>query len=555
VLDLLRQKMGPAVLVLVVAVSAALAGCAGPGPEEAATTPKETGSEAGGEEAPTETGPGAEEAKPVSSGLLTVAHTATVTTWDPSAAFSTECTYLTNIYEPLLWANPPGSDEPFRPALAESWTVSDDGLVWTFNLREGVKFHDGETLTADAVKKSIERTIEMATGASFIWGPVDSIEAVDDYTVRFTLKYPVPLDRIVSSGNGAWIMSPRAAERDREWFDQGHEAGTGPWLLKEHRPGEQIVLERFDDYWGGWDGAHFDTVVVKIVGEAVVQRQMLEGGEADIASVVPVESVEALRARDDIKVPTHTSFYNYLGFLNTKRPPLDDVRVRRAVSYAIPYEDIIEVAASGYATQARGPVPTGLWPWDESLPQYSYDPDRAQELLAEAGYPDGGFELVLTYTSENPAEERFAPLIKEALEEIGIGVEVRPLLWNQQWALAKQDPEEAQDIFCLLWWPTYADGYDNLHSMFTTEEKPLWNLAYWYNERFDELLDRAYRLSGPDRETSKELYLEAQTLLIEEAPAIFFYDVQEIVPMRADLKGFVPNPCYPRVIFFYDLYR
>ncbi|MGB9606576.1 MAG: ABC transporter substrate-binding protein, partial [Bryobacteraceae bacterium] len=145
-----------------------------------------------------------------------------MTTWDPSASFSTEVLYMVNLYEPLLYVNPPGSPEQFRPALAESWEVSSDGLEWTFHLRKGVKFHDGEPLTAQAVQQSIQRTIDLGLGAAFIWSPVDTIEAVDDYTVRFHLKYAAALDLIAASSNGAWIMSPKAiaaAAADPQYFE------------------------------------------------------------------------------------------------------------------------------------------------------------------------------------------------------------------------------------------------------------------------------------------------------------------------------------------------
>lgn len=491
--------------------------------------------------------------------ILAVAHTAEVTTWDPSSSFSTEVTYLTNIYETLLRANPEGSAAPFSPLLAEDWEVSADGLEWTFYLREGVTFHDGAALDAEAVKKSIERTREMGEGASFIWGSVETIEVVDTNEIKFVLNEPAPLDRIVSSGNGAWIMSPNAADQEKEWFEEGRAVGTGPYMLESYKPGEELVLVKYDDYWGGWNDKQFTKVVVKIVAEAVVQRQLLEAGDVQIASVVPVEGIPTLEQNPDFVVFRGPSFYNYLGFLNTAKPPLDNVKVRQAISYAVPYDDIIEIATNGYATQSQGPVPAGLWPWREDLPQYSYDIDKAKGLLVEAGYADGtlgGVEMVLTHASENPAHTRYAPLLKESLAEIGIELEVRPILWTQQWAMAKEsDPAtEAQDIFLLLWWPTYADGYDNLSSMFTSGMYAIWNLSYWRNPTYDQLIEEAYSLCAVDVEESRSKYFEAQKLLIDEAVALFFYDPEEMLPMSAAIKGEALNQCYPRVIFFYNLY-
>ncbi|MEW5786042.1 MAG: ABC transporter substrate-binding protein [Bacillota bacterium] len=490
--------------------------------------------------------------------ILIVAHTAEVTTWDPSSSFSTEVTYMANLYETLLIANPEGSEKPFTPVLAEDWEISDDGLEWTFHLRDGVLFHDGEKMDAAAVKKSLERTISMGEGASFIWSPVESIEVAGELELKFVLTEPAPLDRIVSSSNGAWIMSPSAADQETDWFEAGNAAGTGPYMLQSYKPGEELTLVKFDDYWRGWEGKHCSTVVVKIVSEAIVQRQLLEAGDVHIASVVPVEAISTLESNPEMVVYRGPSFYNYLGFLNTAKPPLDNKLVRQAISYAINYQGIMDIATGGYANQSQGPVPQGLWPWDQDLPQYSFDLDKAKALLVEAGYEDGtlgGIKMVLTYASENPAHTRYAPLIKETLAEIGINLEVQPILWTQQWAMAKESaPEEAQDIFLLLWWPTYADGYDNLSSLFTSAMSGYWNLSYWENATYDHLITEAYSLCAVDVDASRNKYFEAQKLLIDDAVALFFYDPQEIVPMSVKVKGEALNPCYPRVIFFYNLY-
>ncbi|HEY75427.1 MAG TPA: ABC transporter substrate-binding protein [Thermoflexia bacterium] len=482
--------------------------------------------------------------------ILRVAATASVTTWDPSASFSTEALYMANIYEPLIWIRPDGT---FEPALAESWEVSDDGLVWTFHLREGVKFHDGSTLNADAVVASIERTREMGTGAAWIWWMVESIEAVDDMTVRFTLSTPYPLDRVAASTYAAWIMSPNAAEKDSDWFEQANEAGTGPWMLESYTPDEEIVLTRFEDYWGGWDDDQFDKVVIRIVPEQVVQAQMLEGGEVDLALSLPVETYEKFKANPNFVVYEDDTLFNYVALLNTQKEPLNNKLVRQAIAYAIPYEDIVEVGAGGLGQQARGPVPHGLWPYSDEVGQYTYDPEKARELLAEAGYPDGGFSLVLTHAAENLSEERFAPIIRDALADLGIEVEIRPMLWSQQWEWAKGDPAEAQDIFLLLWWPTISDGYDNLSSMFHCEDEPFFNLCYYCNPEYDELIDTALELTATDPEKAQELYIQAMNILVEDSPALFLYDTRVFRPVPTYLTGYEYNPNYPFSTFFYPI--
>jgi peptide/nickel transport system substrate-binding protein len=515
-----------------------------PAPEEttAPPPPAET-EEAAATEEPTEA--------PAEPKILRVAATASVTTWDPSASFSTEALYMANLYEPLIWIRPDGT---FEPALAESWDVSEDGLTWTFHLRPGVKFHDGDTLTADAVVASIERTRALGTGASWIWWMVESIEAVDELTVEFTLSTPYPLDRVVASTYAAWIMSPTAAAmEDSEWFEAGNEAGTGPWMLESYTPDEEVVLTRFEDYWGGWDDNQFDKVVISIVPEQVVQAQMLEGGEVDLALSLPVETYADFQASPDFVVYEDDTLFNYVGLLNTQREPLNNKLVRQAIAYAIPYDDVVAVGTGGLGQQARGPVPHGLWPYSDEVGQYTYDPDRARELLAEAGYPGGGFSLVLTHAAENLNEERFAPVIRDALADIGIEVEIRPMLWAQQWELAKGDPAEAQDIFLLLWWPTISDGYDNLSSMFHCEDEPFFNLCYYCNPEYDALIDTALELTATDPETAQQMYIDAMNILVEDSPALFLYDTRVFRPVPTYLEGYEYNPNYPFSTFFYPI--
>ncbi len=209
---------------------------------------------------------------------------------------------------------------------------------------------------------------------------------------------------------------------------------------------------------------------------------------------------------------------------NTQRKPLDDKRVRQALSYALPYEDIIELGTNGYAVQSRGPTPENLYPHDPSLFQYTYDVAKAKQLLAEAGYPDGGFKLKLTYASDEQYAPKFVPLIKEAYAEIGVEVDLQPLLFEQQWAMAKGAADKRQDLFALVWWPGFPDGYDSLYSLFHTESDPLWNMSYWYDKTYDDLIDTAFSDEPTDPDKAMELYKQALTVLVDEAPAAFLFD-------------------------------
>jgi ABC-type oligopeptide transport system substrate-binding subunit len=183
--------------------------------------------------------------------------------------------------------------------------------------------------------------------------------------------------------------------------------------------------------------------------------------------------------------------------------------------------------------------------------------DAVEAILADGvDAAMGRFKLVLTYAAENATEEAFAPLLKDAWGELGVDVELKPMLFNQQWEWAKSDPPNAQDVFLLLYWPTYSDaGADNLWSMFHSSEKPFFNLSYWKNEKFDQLVDDAISKTVTDPETAQKEYIEAMNLLVDEAPGLFFFDTMAIFIIPNHIQGFQYNLNYPFVqYFFYDLY-
>lgn len=489
--------------------------------------------------------------------VLRVATTRAVTTWNPATSFSTEANYMANIYETLVVVNAPDAEEEFSPALATSWETSEDGLTWTFTLREGVTFHDGAALTSDAVVRSVNLAREIG-GAGFIWFPLDTVEAVDDLTVQFNLTYPAPLPLILGSTYGAWIVSPNALDAyaaDNSYFDAGVASGTGPYMLTEYTPDAEIILMANEDYWGGWNDNQFDILQFSIVADAVTQEQLLLGGEADFADRLPPSSYDAFVENGDFEVFTEVTLFNYIGYMNVLRPPLDNATFRQALSYATPYEQIIEVAAEGLATQARGAVPQGVFPYSEDVPQYTYDVEQAQALLAESGVDPSTISLRLTYAAENAVEETMAPLLKDAWEQaLGIEVTIEGILFSQQWDEAKSDPENAQDVFLVLYWPTYSDaGADNLWSLFRSSAAPFFNLSYWANLEFDALIDEAGILSGTDLDGARDLYTEAQTLLVEEAPGLFFMDVGAWYAVPTYITGFEYNLNYPFSFNFYNL--
>lgn len=478
-----------------------------------------------------------------------------ITTLDPSVSYSTELGYMANIYETLIKVNPPGSKDLFSFVLATGYTASKDGLEYTFTLRKGVKFHDGTAFTAEAVKFSIERTKKIGKGAAFIWADLKEILIIDDYTVTLVLKKPVPLPQIAASAYASYIMSPKVGDKDSAWFNKGNDAGSGPYTLKNYKNGESWMLTKFNEYWGGWEGKHIENILVKYTKEALTQLQMLQAGQAMLVGRIPLDSYPSVEKGKTTKVLYGPSYQNYMAFFNTTRPPLDNVKVRKALAHAIPYDDIITIGFNGNASQARGPVPQGQFGGTKDVIQYKYDLELAKKLLAEAGHAGGGFKLTLTYAAENAQEARFAPLIQSEFKKIGVNVEIKALAWSTQWAMAKKDPKTAQDIFLLLWWPTYSDPYETLYSLLHDEgEKPVWNLAYYKNSSYDKMIRKAYETTGSNPEKALDLYVKAQNLIQKDVPVAWIVDITTNWPMNKKLQGFVMNPAYPNVPFFYEMY-
>lgn len=474
-----------------------------------------------------------------------------LTNWDPAIEFSNGIHVDNNIYEQLLRYDAIG--KKVMPLLAESYTVSDDGLTWTFKLRKGVKFQNGDDFTAEDVKFSIERTMQLGAGASYIWSAVESINVVDPQTVEFKLAYKAPLDLVASTGYAAFIYSKKCVKEDNSWIEEAKGCGTGPYMLKSSKWGDEVILEKFADYWGGWQENSFDTVVFKKVSEPATRRQMIETGEATITVELPYSDIEALKKNPNVTVYVEPSLQNLIGMFNTQKPPLDVVEVRQALAYAFPYEQVINTVIGGYGRQSYGMVPYGLWGWSDKLPQYKYDLDKAKELLAKAGYADGGFKLLLTYTAGNEAEKSAAELYKAELAKLNIDLEIRGMPWDSQWELAKGAPENRQDIFVMYWWPDLPSPYSFLYSTFHSEEEPLFNLAYYYNPEFDQLIDQANELTSSDFAKAEQMFIDAQKMLLEDAVSLFIYDRQDVWVTVKNLKGFKFNPAYPTVVFFHEL--
>jgi len=476
-----------------------------------------------------------------------------MTAWDPSTSYDNTSVALSNIYEPLLWYKGGSSKAEIVPALAESYNVSKDGLTWRFQLRKGVKFHDGSLFRSSDVKASVERTVAMNQGASWIWKPLNTIRIIGDHEIEFRLKYPAPLDLIVSSGFGAWITCQKhAASRNSDWFMKGKECGTGPYVLKKWEPGQQIILEYFPDYWRGWTGEKFKIAIIRTVGEVSTQIQMIRTGQADIVRQVPFEILKNMEKDPALRVVKYPSFESVVALLNCRKKPTDDRNVRRALAYAVDYEGIISKLLMGYGSKPSGPVAKTLWGSLEQPIPFLHAPRVADSLFSAAKHRKNELSLRLSFAAGDELLTNIALTLQSSLRKIGVDLDLEVYPWSIQWDRAKH-LETAPNIFLFYWWPTYPTPYEPLLGMFHSEQEPVYNLSYYSNKKFDSLIDEAHSITGTNRSKAAESFKQAQLQLLNDLPAIFIADLERVYVTQRRVGGFDPNPAYANVVFFYEL--
>ncbi|CAA9543960.1 MAG: Oligopeptide ABC transporter, periplasmic oligopeptide-binding protein OppA [uncultured Thermoleophilia bacterium] len=478
-----------------------------------------------------------------------------VTDFDPATSYSNEVIALNNVYEQLTRYD--AETKTVKPLLADSWTSTADGKSWTFRLHPGVTFHTGKPVTAAAAKAAIERTIKLKGGAAYIWDAVETIQAPDDATLTFKLKYAAPIDLISSSTYAAFIYDTTAAgDGDlKKWFGQAKDAGTGPYVVGAWKKGDQneLRLEQFPDYWRGWEGAHYKHVLFQYVPEETTRRQLLDSGQASMADRLSPQLFAEAKDQGRLATAERPSFQNLIAFLNTSHGPLKDVRVRQAVSKAIDYEGIVAVL-KGSAVPASGLIPEGLLGYKEGLAQ-AKDLDAAKTLMGQAGYGEGKRAKLLLTISNGDADQRVvATLLKSNLAEIGIDVTVQPLEWQTQWDKAKStDPTKRQDIFVMYWWPDYADPFSWFVNLFKSADPPFFNVSYLVDPAIDKQIDALPSLTATDREAAQASYEAIQTRLLEQAVAVPLYVVNYQRVLQKNVSGYVDNPAYANVAFVYDL--
>lgn len=475
-------------------------------------------------------------------GDLVIANASDIVSLDPAGSNDQQSTNVqTNIYETLITQD---ENMELQPGLAESWEQVDD-TTWEFKLREGVTFHDGSEFNAEVVKANIERILdpEVASQRAFLYEMVTDIEVVDDYTVRFTTEYPFsPLPAHLAHDGGS-MVSLEVIEEDYAAMEEGEEpgsvinenpVGTGYFKFEEWQPGQHVRLVKNEDYWG--EPAKLDSVTFKVVGEDLTRVAELETGDSHISNPLSPSDVAQVEATDGMHVQQQGGVaLSYLGF-NMQKEPFDNQQVRQAISMAINKEEILEGIYDGTGQIAEGPLPPNVFGYDENVSGIEYDPEQAQELLAEAGYEDG-FSTTI-WTSDQRENIDVATNVQAQLSEVGIEAEVEILEWG---AYLEQTSDGGHDMFVLAWSTVTGDADYGLYALFHSEMQGApGNRSFLDNPEVDELLEQGRQESDPEQR--QEIYTELQELLVDIAPMVYLRNQDFLLGVRDEVKGLTQLP-------------
>lgn len=433
-----------------------------------------------------------------------------------------------NMYNNLVRFN---ASMEIEPDLAKEWSVSEDQLTWTFQLEEGVKFHDGTDFTADAVKKSFERVLDESLGSPrrSVLEAIKEVNTVDDYTVEIVTETPCGALLQQLCHPVAAIISPAAI--DEYGTDLAtHPVGTGPFKLKEWNTGESIIMETNQDYFKG--APQIGGLEFRVVPEDATRALLIQSGQADVALRLPVTETERLENDANITIEKDNTVMTMYVALNNSKGVLQDVRVRQAMNYAVDKNVIVNDILGGMATVADAPIAPDTWGY-QPIMTYDCDVEKAKELLTEAGYPDG-IELELwTPVGRYLMDTQVCENLQAQWEKAGIKVSIRQ--WEFQ-ALMSEIKKGEFDMILLGWSPSTGDADQGLYPVFHSSQfPPNSNRAFYNNPQVDQLLENAK--TEVDENARLEMYKEAEQIIMEEAPWTFLYYPKQALTYRSSISG------------------
>lgn len=484
--------------------------------------------------------------EPQNGGVLTIALTSSPKNLDPVKYTGTyESQIIQNVGDTLVAYKMDLSE--IVSNLAESWTVSEDGMHYTFKLRDNVYFHpgkfqDGRQMTAEDIKYSLERSHELS--AMNRLDMIESVEVISDFELIVHLPKPNAafLTALTNSGN---IIVPK--EEVEGWGDDfgNHLIGTGPFMLKEFKYDNETILVKNEKYWA--QTPHLDGVTFKVITDGNQNANALRTGEIDFSSGLSGEAVKIIREDKNINLMETPGLHVAYIYFNQANGPTADKKVREALIKAVDIEQLVQgVYQYGEAQPASLPLPPGSWGYDESLESSvpKYDPEEAKKLLADAGYPDG-FKTTL-YISNTPHRVKMATILQQFLKmNLNVDLEIQTAEWGTFSEIASSGNA---DIFAMSWtW--YPDPFFFLNKIFASSAiGSLGNGQGFNNAEVDRLLDEALVVS--EQSERAELYKKALKIIVEEYPGIFYSnenvtwgvapEVQDLV-QRADGCIFLTN--------------
>lgn len=470
---------------------------------------------------PGESGEPSGSGEPISGGVLTVGVAQDIETLDPHMIVSAAARELLfNVYEGLLKPDPSGG---LHPAVAESYDISDAGDSFTFILREGVVFHNGQPVTAQDVVYSVERAVQSPNIKGL--EAFRSIEATDEKTVVISLSEPNI--EFLSALTAASII-PTAIDPETEVV------GTGPFKYVSRSPQENIIIERFDEYYG--TPAYLDSVEYKIIesGEALVMS--LQSGVLDL--VAHLTSAQVAELGDSFTVLEGTMNLVQALYLNNAEEPFDDIRVRQALCYAVDRQGVLDILADGKGTLLGSSMYPNFSKYfrEDLVDTYPHDPEKAKELLAEAGLADG-FEMDITVPSNHQPHVDTAEILAEQLKAVGITANIIPVDWDTWLNEAYLGREfqstvvgvDAAYLAARAMMERFTSSYPENFINFSNDE---------YDRTFEEIL------ACTDDTEQTELYGRLQEILAEDAANVYIQDLCDFVATAKNIGGYEFYPLY-----------
>jgi peptide/nickel transport system substrate-binding protein len=481
-----------------------------------------------------------------------------ITDWDPAVADSNEQVVMQNVYDTLTRVAPNG--KTIEPVLAKSWTHNPGKTLWTFTLRSGATFHTGRPVTAAAVKACIERTIKMHEGASEIWDAVSSIATPDATHIVFKLKYPNEMDVVAAATFGAYIYDVKAQPTSaalNKWFNQGHDAGSGPYEVTAYNRGQEDEVETkaFKNYWGGWSKGSYSRANFNVTPDINTQWQQLQSGQVTFIDNLPPELSAQAKSNGYGTGKVHM-LDNLVLLFNTKSGPMSNVWVRRAVQSAINEQGLSE-ALKGAGEPAASMVPPGLLGATPGInPPYSLATARTD--LAKAGYGPGKkhLQVTMTYSAGDTTQQEFATLLNSALEKLNASVSADPMNFNAQYSRAtSSNLKNRQDLFLFYWFPISDSAISWFSGMFDSKNGEGYNLAYYSNHAVDAGIARLPVLEATSASQAEATYSSIQHQIVDvDAAGRAILNMLDLPAYASSVHGYVGSPYYPDTVFVHDIH-